>query len=142
MPFSLWVIVLSGLPLLCLFQAIGVCFDGDDLGMVYEAVDERDNARGVREYLVPLREWLICGDHDRFLGVPSTDDLEEQLGMSVVVGEVSEFVDDEKLGLKVPAKPSLQSGCALLCGEVAEELGSGDVQGGGQLVQGVRRSHD
>jgi hypothetical protein len=43
----------------CLFEAIGLAFDGDDLGMVDQAVDQRDDTGGVGKDLVPLGEGAV-----------------------------------------------------------------------------------
>ncbi len=43
-------------------EAGGIPFDGDDLAVVDETVDQADDAGGVREDLRPLREGFIGGD--------------------------------------------------------------------------------
>ena len=43
-------------------EAIGIAFDGDDLGVVQETVDQRDDTGGVRKDFVPFSERTIGGD--------------------------------------------------------------------------------
>ena len=45
-----------------LLETIAVALDFDDFGAVDEAVDEGDDAGGVREYLAPLGEGLVGGE--------------------------------------------------------------------------------
>src|SRR5262245_49714336 len=52
------------LALLGLLETIRVALDADDLGVVHETVDERDDARGMREDGVPLGERLVRRDDD------------------------------------------------------------------------------
>ncbi|XXT29316.1 hypothetical protein WMF45_44440 [Sorangium sp. So ce448] len=69
-----------------------------------EPVDERDDARGVREDLAPVGECLVRAEQQRLLRVVATgDDLEKQVGVAAVVGEVADFVDAEKRGERVAA---------------------------------------
>ena len=37
-------------------EPIGFAFDGDDLGVVYQAIDQRHNTGGVRKDFVPFAE--------------------------------------------------------------------------------------
>src|SRR4051812_26413836 len=76
----------DGVQLLRFLQAVAVGLDLDDLGAVDEAVDERDDAGGVREDLGPLRECLVRAEDDGLVGVVAPrDDLEEEIGVAVVV---------------------------------------------------------
>jgi hypothetical protein len=57
---------------------------------VDESVDEGDGTSCVREDLRPFGEGLVRADEDGLAGiVPTGDDLEEQIGVSVAVREVS-----------------------------------------------------
>ena len=77
-----------------LFEAIGFAFDLNNLGVVHEAVDERDDTSGVGEDLASLGEGSVGGDQGGFLLVAARDDLEEQVGMVVGIGEVADLVDE------------------------------------------------
>ena len=63
-----------------------------------EAIDERDDAGGVREHLAPLREGLVGAEQDWLLSVVAPrDDLEEQVGVAAVVGKVADLIDTQQL---------------------------------------------
>jgi hypothetical protein len=64
-----------------------------DLGVVDEAVDERDDAGGVGEDLVPFGEGAVGGDEGGFGLVAARDDLEQQVGVAFGVGQVADLVD-------------------------------------------------
>ena len=64
-----------------------------DLAMVHESVDESDDPRGVGEHVVLLGEGLVGGDEDGFVGAPSVDDLEQQIGVAVAVGQISHLIE-------------------------------------------------
>ena len=44
-----------------LLEAIGLAVDGDDLGVVDEAVDQRNDAGGVGEHLAPFGKGAVGG---------------------------------------------------------------------------------
>ena len=67
----------------CLFEPIGFGVDGDDLGMMDEAINERGDAGGVREDVPPIGEGTICGDECALLLIAAADEFEEQIGMAV-----------------------------------------------------------
>ena len=52
---------------------IGFAFDGDDLGVVHQTVDQRDDTGGVGEHLAPLGERAIGGDHGAFVLIAAGD---------------------------------------------------------------------
>ena len=89
-----------------LFEAIGLAVDGDDLGIVDEAVDHGDDAGGVGEDLVPVGEVAIGGDQGAFGLVSSADELEQEVGVAVGVGEVPDLVDDQERGSCVVSQAS------------------------------------
>ena len=61
-----------------------------------EAVDEGDDAGGGGEHVGPLREGFV-GRENRQGEIPAGDDLEEEVGIAIVVVEVSDLIDREKL---------------------------------------------
>ena len=63
--------------------APGLAVDGDDLGVVDEAVDQGDDAGGVGEGLAPLGEGPVGGDDGGVLLAAAGDDIEQQIGMAV-----------------------------------------------------------
>ncbi len=51
---------------------------------------------------------MVDRNHDRRLHISLRDDLEEQIGVAVAVGEVSEFVDHEQRGLDVAVQAAAE----------------------------------
>jgi hypothetical protein len=90
-----------------LLESIAGAGDVDDLGAVKKPVDEGDGARGVREDLGPLGERLVGGQDDgaRAIVAPG-DDFEEQVGVAIVVREVTHLVDAEQARLDVAPEAS------------------------------------
>ena len=66
--------------------AVGFAVDGDDLGVVGEAIHQRDDAGGVREHFLPLREGAVGGDQRALAAVALREQLKQQVGMAVGVG--------------------------------------------------------
>lgn len=67
--------------------------DVDHFGAMDEAVDQRDDAGGVREYLTPLGEGLVgAAQHWLRSVVAPSDNLEEQIGVAAVVGVIARAV--------------------------------------------------
>ena len=66
-----------------LLEAVGLAVDGDDLGIVHQAIDQRDDAGGVGEHLAPLGEWPVGGDDGAVFLITPRDQLEHQVGVAV-----------------------------------------------------------
>ena len=73
-----------------------------------DAVDEGDGAGGAREDLRPVAEGEIGGEDQGFALVSHRDDAEEQVGVSVIVAEVSDLIDAQKRESGVVLEPSLE----------------------------------
>ena len=58
-----------------------------------EAVDQRDDTGGVGEDLAPLGERAVGGDERALALVAAADELEQQVGVAVGIGEVSDLVE-------------------------------------------------
>ena len=65
--------------------SIGTPLDGDDLGVVDHAIDERRGGGGVGEDRRPLAEGEVGGQDEATAFVAPADDLEEQVGGAGVV---------------------------------------------------------
>jgi hypothetical protein len=89
--------------------AVALAFDGDHVGVVDDAIDERGGAGSVGEDAGPVSEGEIGGEHGAFLLVAAADDLEEQVGVSVVEGEEADFVEDKQANFGVVLQPALES---------------------------------
>jgi hypothetical protein len=61
------------------FEPVAVALEGDDFGMVDEAVDHGGDDF-VAEDLAPAAEGLVAGDDERGPLVAAADQLEEQVG--------------------------------------------------------------
>ena len=93
---------------------------------MHEAVDEGDDARGVGEHLVPFSEGLVGGEHDRAALIATRDDLEEQVGIAVVVGQVSHLIDTQEVRAGEASQAPGQRRIGVLGGEFVEHVGGVD----------------
>ncbi len=64
------------------FQSVGVAFEGDDFGVVDEAVDHGGGDDIVAEDFTPASERLVAGDDQGGSLVAGGDELEEQVRCS------------------------------------------------------------
>ena len=72
------------------------CSEGDDVGVVDEAVDDGGGDDLIAEDLVPAAERPVRGD-DRGGGlVAGGDEVEDEVGGAGVEGDVADFVDHEQ----------------------------------------------
>ena len=95
-----------------------------------EAVDEGDDAGGGGEHVGPFGEGFVGGDEDGQLEVAAGDDFEEEVGIAVVVGEVSDLVDSQKLRAGEATQPPGKGGVGVLGGELVEHVRGGGESGG------------
>src|SRR5208283_4244014 len=103
-------------------EAVGVAFDGDDFGVVNEAVNQRDDAGGVGEHLAPFGEWPVGGDQRALALITPRDQFEHEVGMAVGIGEIPDFVDHQQLRARIVAQAASQRGIAIERAKVAEQL--------------------
>src|SRR5271165_6585991 len=109
-------------------EAIGVAFDGDDLGIVNEAADQGDDARGVGKHLAPFGERPIGGDQRALALIAPRDQFEHEVGMAIGIGEISDFVDHQQLRARIVAQAASQCGIAIERAKVAQQLASAGEQ--------------
>ena len=62
--------------------------------------------------------------------IAARDQLEEQVGMTIGVGEVADLVDDEETGAGIVAEAPAQRGIAIERGQLAEHVAGGGKQHG------------
>ena len=92
---------------LCIFllafsDAITLALEEGDVGMVGEPVQQCGNASSVRKDGVPIFEGEIGSQHDGASSfVARIDDVVEEVGGVVVVGEIAKLVDAKQLWSKV-----------------------------------------
>ena len=60
---------------------------------MHQSVDNGNDAGRVREHLAPFGERAIGGYDGRLEFVTAADDIEQQVGMAIAVGEVTHFID-------------------------------------------------
>lgn len=91
--------------LLAFADAIAFSLDEGDVGVMGEPVKKGGDAGGVGKDGVPVLEGEIGGENDRAAGVVTgIDDVVEEVGGVLVVGEISELVNGEKPGAEVLLK--------------------------------------
>lgn len=100
-----------------------VRIDIDDVAVLREAVDERDDACGTRKHAAPLLERQICGDDRRALLVPPVDDRVEELGGLGVARQLAHLVENEYVRNHVAPQPALQRRRRLLLEQVGQDFG-------------------
>src|SRR5688572_24103165 len=89
---------------------------------MHDAVDERRRARRVRENGRPLVEGQVRREDETSSLVATADDLEEQIGVTAVVGQVANLVDAEQRPRGVVPEASVEGARRVLGAEVEEEL--------------------
>ena len=95
-----------------------------------EAVDEGDDAGGGGEHVGPFGEGFVRRDEHRQVEVPAGDDLEEEVGVAVVVVEVSDLIDGEKLRAGEATQSPGGGYVGVLRGELVEHIrGHGEACG-------------
>jgi hypothetical protein len=145
-----------GLPLLCLGAVVGrggalpssflglaepiaLPLDGDHVGVMDDPIDEGGGAGRVGEHGGPVCKGEVGGEHEALLLVAPADDLEEQVSVPVVEGEIADLVEDEEADLRVVLQATIESAGGLLRAEVEQELRGGDEEDGVSLQDGLVR---
>src|SRR6266404_3560866 len=77
------------------FEAIAFPLEIQQFGFMHESIDESDDAAGIREDLGPFAERLVRRDNDGIALVAASDDLEEQVRVARVIGQISDLIDPE-----------------------------------------------
>ena len=93
-----------------------------------DAVDEGRGARRIGKHRRPLVEREVCREHETPALIASADNLEQQVSVSGVVGEVPELVDAEQRTRGVVAKLSVEGARRFLRAEIEEQLRRADEQ--------------
>jgi hypothetical protein len=81
-----------------IFESIAVALDVDHPRMVEKPVEDRRGDDRVAEELLPIAEALVRGQDRRAFLVPVRDELEEQIGLPAVDGQIPGLVDDDETG--------------------------------------------
>ena len=64
---------------------------------MHQTIHQRDHAGGVEEDIAPFGEGAVGGDQGGFLLIVLGDDLEQQVGVAVGIGEIPRLVDHQQL---------------------------------------------
>ncbi len=83
-----------------LFQAVAVAIDREDLRSMDEPIDESYDAGSIGEDLVPLAKGFVGRQHQWTAQlVTARDDLEQQVRVARVIGQISHFIHAQYGGL-------------------------------------------
>ena len=77
-------------------EPVAAALEGDDFGVVDDAVDHRGGEDLVAEDVAPACEGQVVGQDQRGVFVAGGDELEEQVRGVLLEGDVADFVDDEQ----------------------------------------------
>ena len=69
--------------------------------------------------------------------VPAADELEQQVGMAIGIGEIADLVDHQKTGAGIMTQAPAQGGITVECGELAEQLAGAGEQHGVTVDEGL-----
>src|SRR3954453_16560007 len=110
------------------FESVAVALEGDDLGVVDQAVDHGGGDDLVAEDLAPAAEGLVAGHDQAGPLVAAADQLEEQVCGLGFERHVADLVDDQQRIATQAAELVLQPAGVMGLGQPGDPLG-----GGGEL---------
>ena len=87
------------------------------LAVVHQVVDDGDSHRRIGEDLAPVAEGLVGGDQQGSPLVAGADQLEQDAGLGLVLGDIGEVVEDQQVVFIEPGD-----------GRFEGELAAGDLQ--------------
>src|SRR3546814_10204256 len=96
----------------------------EDVGVVHEAVDGGQRHCGIGEDPVPFAERLVGGYHQRTPLVSRADQLEQNRGFSLILGDIGKVVEDQKVEAIKPIDRVLERALAARSEEHTSELPS------------------
>ena len=95
----------------------------EDGGVVDEAVDGGERHGGIGEDLAPFAEGLVGGDEDGAALVAGADQLEQDAGLGLVLGDVGEVVEDQEVEAVEPVDGGFEGELAAGDLELLDEVG-------------------
>ena len=135
----------GGSRLLGLFEPVAVAVDGEDFGAMHQAIDEGHDAGSVGEDLVPFAEGLVGREHGGTLLIAARDELEQQIGVTSIVGQVTDLIDAQQRYAGVAPESACELHGSVLCGQIMQHVGVDDearvITTQHCLVQQVLRDH-
>ena len=88
--------------------AVALAFDESYFTVMDEPVDEGDDAGGAWKNGVPVAEGEVGGEDKALVFITPADDLEEQIGVAIVVGEVADLINAKEFnGRRIVEQPVL-----------------------------------
>lgn len=116
---------------------MGGAVEPEEAAALQDAVDDGGSEVLVVEDLAPNVEGLVGGeDHRATLEVPLVDDVVEDVGRLVAVGEVADLVDHEHVRVGVVGDRLAQAALAAGDGKLLDERGGGDEEGVEAVLDG------
>ena len=113
------------------FDAIRVTFNGNELAVMHQSIDQGDHTAGVGEDLGPFGKGLVGREDDgAFVIVTPGDDLEEQVCIAGVVGEIADLIYAEQLWMTVPPQTPSEGEVGVLGSQIIEHVAGGDTASG------------
>src|SRR5512133_2006745 len=109
-------------------ESVGVASEGDDFGVVDEAVDHGFGDDLVAEDFAPAAEWLVGGNDQGGAFVAAGDQLEEQVGRFGFEGDVADLIDHQQRVAAEPGQSGLQPSAGVGVGEPVDPLAGGGEQ--------------
>jgi phenylacetate-CoA ligase len=117
-------------------QAVASALEGDDLGVVKEAVEDGRGARHIAQELAPVFEWPVAG-HDSASGlVAAHDDLEQVFAAPLGQLFHSHVVDDQEVRTKVAGERGIVIAEGFFVEEVSYDVEYGTIENGAALLDG------
>jgi hypothetical protein len=116
---------------------VGRAVEAEETAPLEDAVDDGDGEVLVVQDLAPGVEGLVGGeDHRAPLEVALVDDVVEDVGRLVAVGQVANFVDHEDVRVGVARDCLAEAALAAGDGELLDERGGGDEEGVEAVLDG------
>jgi hypothetical protein len=110
--------------------------EGDDLGVVKEAVEDGRGAGHIAQELAPLFERSVTG-HDRASGlVAAHDDLEQVLAAPLGQLFHSHVIDDQEVRTEVAGERGVVVAEGFFLEEVSDDVECGTIEDGAALLDG------
>jgi hypothetical protein len=104
-------------------EAVAFAADVEGCGVVEETIEESDCEYAVGEDVAPLPEALVGGEDDGLLGlVALVDDLEEEGGVGLFEGQISDLVQDEDLWADQDLEQGVEAVLLALCPGAGDEV--------------------
>jgi len=96
--------------------------DGDELGVVQEAIEDGAGGGDVLQQLAPVLEGAVAGHDGRAVFVTSHNEFQEVFASVLVQLLQAHVVADEKVGIEVATQETVALGEGFLGGEIGDQI--------------------